>query len=154
MGTRPHLRPVRGARRRHSGFAQVLARCTSARDEIAIITIEPGVGEAGRPLAYVRRSNFSGSTRYSDSSSITPENYVKPWRSSARGLSLQPDDQPGLAENDDKQDAEETERQRRHTGAQNRVGLVNIDVACDVPAIDDVSNRGPVLSRSWAQPHR
>lgn len=60
-----------------------------------------------------------------------------------------PDDHPRFGESGEQQNAEETEHQRRHTSAQNRVGsvgLVNVDVACDPLAIDDA---GPVGSRPF-----
>jgi len=63
-----------------------------------------------------------------------------------------PDDHPRFGESGEQQNAEETEHQRRHTSAQNRVGsvgLVNVDVACDPLAIDDA---GPVGVPSFQDP--
>src|SRR5215208_4209086 len=70
----------------------------------------------------------------------------------SRGLSLQASDHPGLPENHDygcHQQAKQNEHHRPHADTQDRVGLVNVDVASDAFAVDDA---GPIWIPAFQDP--
>ena len=64
--------------------------------------------------------------------------------------SSQPDDRPGLTQNDDQQEAENGQRPRRRGAvARNCVELMDVDVPRDVASVDDA---GPFGISSWQDP--